>query len=42
MLAAGEVDPRPLLSEIGGLPDLPRFLESQRRGDGIRYAMRVV
>lgn len=41
MLAAGEVDPRPLLSETGDLSDLPRFLDSQRRGDGIRYAMRL-
>jgi L-iditol 2-dehydrogenase len=41
MLAAREVDPRPLISETGTLEDVPRFLEAQRRGDGIRYAMRL-
>ncbi|HEY7111994.1 MAG TPA: alcohol dehydrogenase catalytic domain-containing protein [Thermoanaerobaculia bacterium] len=42
MLAAREVDPRPLVTEIGKLSDLPRFLESQARGDGVRYAVRPV
>lgn len=39
MLASGEVDPAPLLADRGGLSDLPRFLEAQRRGEGIRYAV---
>jgi L-iditol 2-dehydrogenase len=39
MLASGEVDPRPLLTDRGNLGDLPRFLAAQRRGEGIRYAV---
>ncbi|MEP6470592.1 MAG: alcohol dehydrogenase catalytic domain-containing protein [Acidobacteriota bacterium] len=39
MLASGDVDPAPLLADRGGLSDLPRFLEAQRRGEGIRYAV---
>jgi L-iditol 2-dehydrogenase len=38
-LVAGEVDPRPLVSARGTLSDLPRFLEDQKRGRGIRYAV---
>ena len=40
LLASGAVDPLPLLAGTGGLPDLPRFLDAQRRGDGVRYAVR--
>jgi L-iditol 2-dehydrogenase len=40
MLAAREVDPRPLVSEIGALSDLPRFLDAQARSEGVRYAVR--
>jgi L-iditol 2-dehydrogenase len=40
MLAAGDVDPRPLVTETGTLSDLPRFLEAQGRGEGVRYAIR--
>jgi L-iditol 2-dehydrogenase len=40
MLAAGEVDPAPLLTERGTLSDLPRFLAAQARSEGIRYAVR--
>ena len=39
LLASGEVDPRPLVSAHGTLSDLPRFLEDQKRGRGIRYAV---
>ncbi len=39
MLASGEIDPRPLVAERGGLPDLPRFLDAQARGEGVRYAV---
>jgi L-iditol 2-dehydrogenase len=38
-LASDELDIRSLLTERGGLSDLPRFLEAQRRGEGIRYAI---
>ena len=38
-LASGELDPRPLISGRGGLSELPRFLDAQRRGEGIRYAI---
>jgi L-iditol 2-dehydrogenase len=38
-LASGELDPRPLISGRGSLSQLPRFLEAQRRGEGIRYAI---
>ena len=30
----------PLVSDAGALSDLPRFLEAQARGEGIRYAIR--
>ncbi len=39
ILSAGEVDPRPLVTETGKLSDLPRFLDTQGRGEGIRYAV---
>lgn len=38
-LAAGEIDPRPLIIARGSLADVPRFLEAQRRGEGVRYAI---
>ncbi len=38
-LAAGEIDPRPLVAAHGTLADVPRFLEAQRRGEGVRYAI---
>lgn len=38
-LSSGDIDPSPLVSGRGSLSDLPRFLESQRRGEGIRYAI---
>ncbi len=38
-LAAGEIDPRPLVSARGSLADVPRFLEAQQRGEGVRYAI---
>ena len=38
-LSSGEIDPRGLLSERGTLSDLPRFLDAQARGRGIRYAV---
>lgn len=40
MLASGEVDPSPILTERGTLSDLPRFLAAQARREGIRYALR--
>jgi L-iditol 2-dehydrogenase len=40
LLASGEIDPRPLLSGEGALPDLPRLIERQRAGDGIRFVLR--
>src|SRR5262249_13253450 len=39
-LAGKELDPSPLISDRGGLSEFPRFLEAQKRGDGIRYAIR--
>jgi len=39
LLASGSVDPSPLVSGRGALSDLPKFLEAQARGDGIRYAV---
>ncbi len=39
-LASGAIDPRPLIAEHGALSDLPRFLEAQLRGEGLRYAIR--
>jgi L-iditol 2-dehydrogenase len=41
-LASGQVDPRPLIAATGALPDLPRFLEAQAGGEGIRYAIRNI
>ncbi len=38
-LAAGEIDPRPLVAARGTLSDVPGFLEAQRRGEGVRYAI---
>lgn len=38
-LASGEIDPRPLVAARGTLADVPRFLEAQRRGEGVRYAI---
>jgi L-iditol 2-dehydrogenase len=38
-LASKEVDPRPLIASRGSLSDLPRFLEAQARGEGVRYAV---
>ena len=38
-LASGQIDPRPILTASGPLSELPRFLEAQSRGDGIRYAI---
>ena len=38
-LAAGRIDPRPLVSARGTLTDLPRFLEEQKQGRGVRYAV---
>ncbi len=42
ILSVREVDPRPLVTETGRLSDLPRFLEAQRRRNGIRYAVSQV
>jgi L-iditol 2-dehydrogenase len=39
-LSSGEVDPRPLITGRGALGDLPRFLDAQARGEGVRYAVR--
>ena len=41
LLASGAVDPRPLLTRSGPLSDLPRFLEAQARGEGVRHAVRA-
>ena len=38
-LASREIDPLPLLSARGTLEDIPRFLEAQARGEGVRYAV---
>ena len=38
-LASGEIDPRPLIADRGALSDLPRFLDAQARGEGVRYAV---
>jgi L-iditol 2-dehydrogenase len=38
-LGSGDVDPRPLIAARGGLDDLPRFLDAQARGEGVRYAI---
>lgn len=39
-LADGSVEPRALVADSGTLSDLPRFLEAQARGEGLRYAVR--
>ncbi|HEV8610439.1 MAG TPA: alcohol dehydrogenase catalytic domain-containing protein [Thermoanaerobaculia bacterium] len=39
MLASGEIDPSRLICGRGSLSDLPRFLEAQKRREGIRYAV---
>ena len=39
LMQSGAVDPPPLISGRGSLSDLPRFLEAQARGEGIRYAV---
>ena len=38
-LSSGEIDPRPLITARGELSDLPRFLDAQARGEGVRYAV---
>ena len=38
-LASGEVDPLPLVAARGSLADLPRFLDAQARGEGVRYVV---
>jgi L-iditol 2-dehydrogenase len=40
MLASRDVDPDPLVTEVGTFSDLPRFLEAQQQGEGVRYAIR--
>jgi L-iditol 2-dehydrogenase len=39
LLAQGKIDVERILAARGGLTDLPAFLEAQRRGEGIRYAI---
>ena len=39
MLSSKEIDPAPLVTDRGGLSDLPRFLAAERRREGIRYAV---
>ncbi|MEP6993316.1 MAG: alcohol dehydrogenase catalytic domain-containing protein [Acidobacteriota bacterium] len=39
VLASGAIDPRPLIAGRGPLSELPRFLEAQQRGEGVRYAV---
>ena len=39
LLASGAIDPAPLITARGTLSELPRFLEAQARGDGVRYAI---
>lgn len=39
LIASGAVDPSALISGRGSLTDLPRFLEAQARGEGVRYAV---
>ena len=41
LLSHGDVDPRPLITEVGSLSDVPRFLQAQARSDGIRYAVKM-
>ena len=38
-LASREIDPRPLITARGTLDDLPRFLDAQQKGEGVRYAI---
>ena len=38
-LASREIDPRPLITARGTLADLPRFLDAQQKGEGVRYAI---
>jgi L-iditol 2-dehydrogenase len=38
-LASREIDPRLLITARGTLADVPRFLEAQGRGEGVRYAI---
>jgi L-iditol 2-dehydrogenase len=38
-IASGQIDPRPLIAARGKLSDLPRFLDAQARGEGVRYAV---
>ena len=40
LLASGGIDPRPLISGTGTLADVPRFLDAQGAGRGIRFAIR--
>ncbi|MEP6801302.1 MAG: alcohol dehydrogenase catalytic domain-containing protein [Acidobacteriota bacterium] len=40
LLASGTIEPLPLVSASGGLDQLPVFLESQARGEGLRHAVR--
>ena len=39
MLSSGEIDPAPLVTDRGGLSDLPRFLAAESRREGIRHAV---
>ena len=38
-LASRNIDPRPLITARGTLADLPRFLDAQQKGEGVRYAI---
>jgi L-iditol 2-dehydrogenase len=38
-LASGRIDPLPMIAGRGALSDLPRFLDAQARGNGVRYAV---
>jgi L-iditol 2-dehydrogenase len=38
-LASREIDPRPLITARGTLADVPRFLDAQQKGEGLRYAI---
>ena len=38
-LASRDIDPRPLITARGTLSDLPRFLDAQQKGEGVRYAI---
>ncbi len=41
LLSSGLIDPRPLVTAIGTLSDVPAFLTAQSRGEGIRFAIRA-